>query len=66
VVVDERVQDPYRRWRVWLMDCRDVPGARAATCLVFDTGGVMRRVWDPPTHWASLPDDALLALLDPA
>jgi hypothetical protein len=65
VVVERRADDLYRRWRVWLADCRQVPGAPCGACLIFDAGEVMRRVWDPPAHWAALSDDALLALLDP-
>jgi hypothetical protein len=64
VVVDQRARATFRRWRVWLMHCQDVPGAPAATCLVFDAGDVVRRVWDPPAHWQSLSDDALLTLMD--
>jgi len=53
-----------REWRVWMADCRDVPGARSDRCLIFDCGTTVRRVWGPPDDWASMPDDRLLALAD--
>jgi hypothetical protein len=53
-----------REWRVWATDCRGVPGARSALCLIFDCGTTVRRVWAPPDDWRALPDDALLALVE--
>jgi hypothetical protein len=54
-----------REWRVWAADCRGVPGARSSTCLIFDCGTTVRRVWSPPQDWATLSDVALLGLADP-
>lgn len=56
--------DAGREWRVWVTDCRDVPGARSRLCLIFDCGTTVRRVWSPPADWRTLPDDALLALVE--
>lgn len=64
VVVDRRIADAVREWRVRLMDCRHVPGAPSPTCLIFDGESIARRVWSPPSQWELLSDDALLALLD--
>ncbi|GJG85520.1 hypothetical protein tb265_07010 [Gemmatimonadetes bacterium T265] len=59
------VADPAagRTWRVSAVACAHVPGARAADCLLFDAGDVVRRVWGVPAGWAALSDDALLALV---
>jgi hypothetical protein len=47
-------------------DGRRVPGnadgARGLRCLVFASPEVIRRVWDYPPDWRTLPDSALLAL----
>ena len=66
VVVDDQAPGARRHWRVWWMNCRNVPGASAATCLVFDAGEVVRRVWAPPANWETLADHRLLALLNAA
>ncbi len=60
VVRDERTG---HEWRVRATDCQGVPGARSATCLIFDGGTIVRRVWAPPDDWTSCSDAALLALL---
>jgi hypothetical protein len=49
-------------WRVAELDTRGVPGARGPACLLFDGDRAVRRVWDYPPDWATLPDAALLAL----
>ena len=56
--------DAGREWRVWSTDCRDVPGARSAECLIFDSGTTVRRVWAPPAGWHALADEDLLALVN--
>ena len=53
-----------RKWRVWVADTRRVPGAPGATCLLFDTGDCVRRVWQVPDDWSRMPPDALLRLAE--
>jgi hypothetical protein len=55
-----------RKWRVWLMATGAVPGALEDSCLVFDTGDLMRRVWRVPDDWARMPPDALVRLTEAA
>ena len=38
-----------------------VPGRQS---LVFDTEGIVRRLWQYPRGWRELPDEALLGLMD--
>jgi hypothetical protein len=45
------------------MDCRALPGARGERCLVFDSDGVVRRIWTFPDAWSELSDDALYAIM---
>lgn len=54
-----------REWRVWATDCKEVPGARSAECLIFDCGTTVRRLWSPPSDWPTLPDGELLSLVEP-
>jgi hypothetical protein len=49
-------------WTVTEVDGATVPGARGAACLVFEAGHVIRRVWNYPDDWRSLPPEALLAV----
>ena len=49
-------------WYVDERPCAETPGARGATCLVFQNNVVMRRVYDFPRHWRSLSDEELLAV----
>jgi len=46
------------------VDARNVPGARRATCLICESGDVIRRLWSFPSDWYQLDDDALLTLCD--
>ena len=50
------------RWRVTERDCRGVPGARGARCLVFMSECVFRRIWEYPAAWRTLPVAALITL----
>jgi hypothetical protein len=52
------------RWRVREARAVDVPGALAASCLIFDAGHTCRRVWRYPEEWAELPGDELLTIMD--
>ena len=53
-----------REWHVY--ERREGPGSPASErpSLVFDTEGIVRRLWEYPRGWRELPDDALLALMD--
>jgi len=44
------------------IDTRELRGAHGPRCLVFDSPYLVRRVWSFPVDWATLSDDALLAL----
>ncbi|MEP7088319.1 MAG: hypothetical protein ABI884_13525 [Gemmatimonadota bacterium] len=50
-------------WQIAEYDARDVPGAMAATCLIFDSQSICRRFWNYPAHWLELGDDTLLGLM---
>jgi hypothetical protein len=49
-------------WAIYKVWCGDMPGARAEWCLVFEAPTAVRRVYDFPPNWHTLPADALLAL----
>jgi hypothetical protein len=49
-------------WRITERDCRGVPGAHAARCLVFMSESVFRRIWEFPADWRSLSGDELALL----
>jgi hypothetical protein len=49
-------------WNITERDCRDLPGARGARCLVFMSDSVFRRVWDYPVAWRALDDAGLTEL----
>jgi hypothetical protein len=53
-----------REWHVY--ERREGPGSPSPDrpSLVFDTEGIVRRLWQYPQGWRDLPDDALLALMD--
>ncbi len=53
-----------REWHVYeRSEAADapVPGRQS---LVFDTDGIVRRLWQYPQGWRDLPDAALLGLMD--
>jgi hypothetical protein len=45
-------------------DTHAVPGARAASCLIFDSPATVRRVWLYPRDWRAASDADLLAWID--
>jgi hypothetical protein len=51
------------RWVIREVSTEHVPGARAGRCLIFESEGVVRRVWTFPDDWRRLSDDATWALL---
>ena len=54
------------QWHVHEANAAHVPGARRDRCLIFDSDGIVRRVWTYPSDWMKLTDDALWALIDRA
>src|SRR3954468_13485050 len=53
------------RWNVREMDSTRVPGARRDRCLIYESEGIIRRVWDFPETWRELSPDELWALVEP-
>ena len=52
-----------REWRIYERPAAErSPIARSS--LVFDTDGIVRRVWRYPASWSALPDADLLRLMD--
>ena len=56
------VESTGRTWTVRETDATHVPGARAPSCLVFDTVGCCFRVWQYPLDWRDLTNAELLAV----
>jgi hypothetical protein len=53
-----------REWRIYERTTGNpFPGA-GRTSLVFDTDGIVRRLWRYPASWSALPDAELLGLMD--
>jgi hypothetical protein len=53
-----------REWNVYeRRGAADAPPPRRNS-LVFDAEGIVRRLWQYPSGWAELPDDALLGLME--
>jgi hypothetical protein len=52
------------RWLVREVESQHLPGTRGAHCLIFDSDGLVRRVWTYPPNWAELADATLGLLLD--
>jgi hypothetical protein len=52
------------RWRVQEALAFDVPGAHAASCLIFDSDAACHRLWFYPADWAALSEHALIALAE--
>lgn len=47
------------RWTVREIEARTVPNAPRATCLIFESGNIVRRVWDFPPHWRAVSEAEL-------
>lgn len=54
------------QWHVHEANATHVPGARRDRCLIFDSDGIVRRVWAYPSDWMKLTDAALWSLIDSA
>ena len=52
------------RWTVREASTSSIPGAKADRCLIFDSEGVVRRLWAYPDDWAQLGDREIVKLLD--
>lgn len=53
-----------REWHVYERGSSMDSPIPARTSLVFDAEGIVRRLWQYPSSWADLPDDALLGLME--
>lgn len=53
-------------WHVHEANAGHVPGSRSDRCLIFDSEGVVRRLWDYPDAWRELSDEDLWRLVDDA
>ena len=58
----EYVDADGERWVVSEHDCRAIPGATAARCLIFMSDSAFRRVYHFPADWRTLSPVALAAL----
>jgi hypothetical protein len=52
-----------REWRVYEWTAGDVSPI-AGQSLIFDTEGIVRRLWRYPSGWKELSDEELLGLMD--
>jgi hypothetical protein len=53
-----------REWHVYERHSTGDAPRPGRNSLVFDADGIVRRLWQYPSGWAELPDDALLGLMD--
>jgi hypothetical protein len=53
-----------REWRVHERTAGDSSPAAGRPSLIFDSDGIVRRLWRYPSTWAALPDSELLGLMD--
>ena len=53
-----------REWRVYERGSSADAPRPGRNSLVFDTDGIVRRLWQYPNGWAEMPDEALLGLMD--
>ena len=51
-------------WTVREASAARTPGAQADRCLIFDSDGIVRRLWTFPSNWRELDDAEIFALLD--
>ena len=52
------------RWAVHEASASRTPGAQASRCLIFDSEGIVRRLWVFPEQWERLADIEIIGLLD--
>lgn len=53
-----------REWRIYERTTGNNPPGAARSSLVFDSDGIVRRLWHFPASWSALPDAELLGLMD--
>jgi hypothetical protein len=53
-----------REWRIYERTAGDPFPGGGRSSLVFDTEGIVRRLWRYPASWSALPDGELLGLMD--
>ena len=53
-----------REWRIYERTAGDYSPAAGRPSLIFDSDGIVRRLWRYPTTWSNLPDAELLRLMD--
>ena len=53
-----------REWHVYERTSSALSPAPGRRSLVFDSDGIVRRIWQYPPAWEALPNDALLRLMD--
>jgi hypothetical protein len=53
-----------REWRIYERASGERSPAGGRPSLVFDTDGIVRRLWRYPASWSALPDADLLRLMD--
>lgn len=53
-----------REWRVFERAAGALSPFDGRSSLIFDTDGIVRRLWRYPSAWSSLPDAELLGLMD--
>lgn len=53
-----------REWRVYERSAGELSPTAGRVSLIFDTDGIVRRLWAYPSSWATLADSDLLGLMD--
>ena len=53
-----------REWRVYERSAGELSPTAGRVSLIFDTDGIVRRLWAYPSSWAVLRDADLLGLMD--
>ena len=53
-----------RQWRVHERSAGDTTPTAGRPSLIFDSEGIVRRLWHYPPSWAALSDTDLLGLMD--
>ena len=53
-----------REWRVYERCAGELSPSAGRLSLIFDTDGIVRRLWAYPSSWAVLHDAELLGLMD--
>jgi hypothetical protein len=53
-----------REWQVYERTASDFSPVAGRRSLIFDTDGIVRRLWRYPTTWAAMSDEELLGLME--